>query len=74
MIRIDLPSKSKLMPFNTLYQSILLISLGALVSCSGKKGADSSAIKEDDFIVQFMDSAVKPGDDFFKFATGTWMK
>jgi putative endopeptidase len=27
-----------------------------------------------DFLTQAIDSSINPGDDFFKFATGTWMK
>lgn len=54
--------------------SAIVFSLIALVSCSGKKASDNQNIKEDDFLVQFIDSSVKPGDDFFRFATGTWMK
>lgn len=45
-----------------------------LVSCSSKKSATSENIKEDDFLWQWLDTTVKPGDDFFKYATGTWMK
>lgn len=44
-----------------------------LASCSEKKPATTN-IKEDDFLYQYIDSTVKPGDDFFKFATGMWMK
>ncbi len=48
----------------------LLISLA---SCTEKK-TNYASIKEDDFLYQYIDSTVKPGDDFFKFATGSWMK
>ncbi len=45
-------------------------------ACSGckEKSTNLTSIKEDDFLVQYIDSSVKPGDDFFKFATGNWMK
>ena len=45
-----------------------------LWNCSGNSKADLSNVKEDDFIFQYIDSSVSPGEDFFKFATGTWMK
>lgn len=57
-------------------KKMLMLSAPALFlfGCSGTKKTDTSNIKEDDFIVQYIDSSIKPGDDFFKFATGTWMK
>ena len=30
--------------------------------------------QEDDFLTKNIDKTIKPGDDFFKYATGTWMK
>ena len=45
----------------------------AFTACK-EKATDLSSIKEDDFLIQYIDSSVKPGDDFFKFATGNWMK
>ena len=30
--------------------------------------------KKGDFLTRAIDKSVKPGDDFFKYATGTWMK
>jgi putative endopeptidase len=51
---------------------ILLLAV-AFYSCQ-EKGKDYSQVKEDDFLVQYIDSSVKPGDDFFRFATGKWMK
>ena len=46
----------------------------ALSSCQSNKSASNSEITQDDFLWQWIDSTVKPGDDFFKFATGIWMK
>lgn len=56
-----------------LYLSAFIITSALFAGC-GNKQLNSNDIKEDDFIVQFMDSSVSPGEDFFKFATGTWMK
>jgi putative endopeptidase len=51
---------------------LLFLPAIALLSCKSQT-KDYSNIKEDDFVWQYMDSTVKPGDDFFKFATGSWM-
>ncbi len=45
----------------------------SLFACKERK-SETAAIKEDDFVWQWMDSTVSPGEDFFKFATGNWMK
>jgi hypothetical protein len=37
-------------------------------SCDTNKPGNQS-VKEDDFLFQYMDTTVKPGDDFFKYAT-----
>jgi putative endopeptidase len=50
--------------------AVLLLAFSA---CKERK-TDYSNVKEDDFLWQYIDSTVKPGDDFFKFATGRWMK
>jgi putative endopeptidase len=34
----------------------------------------SQGLERGDFLTQAIDSSVSPGSDFFKFATGTWMK
>lgn len=53
-----------------LFTCLLLIA--CLYSCKEKD--TQKVIAEDDFLWQYMDSTIKPGDDFFRFATGTWMK
>jgi putative endopeptidase len=53
--------------------SILIVAAVALFGCSSKKTVNTD-VKEDDFLWQYIDSTVKPGDDFFKYATGNWMK
>ena len=53
--------------------ALLAITLGSQALVQATE-APFPAFKEDDFIVQYIDSSIKPGDDFFKFATGTWMK
>ncbi len=57
-------------------KKLLLLSAPALIlwGCSGNPKTDLTNVKQDDFLFQYIDSSVKPGDDFFKFATGTWMK
>ena len=43
-------------------------------ACNNHPKVDLAKVSQDDFLFQYIDSTVKPGDDFFKFATGTWMK
>ena len=52
---------------------ILSLTTGAVFfsSCGKKSTANNT---QDDFLVQWIDSSVSPGTDFFKFATGNWMK
>jgi putative endopeptidase len=54
------------------YLPVFIFSL-FLFSCTQKQEKTPSTT-HDDFLWQWMDSTVKPGDDFFKFATGNWMK
>ena len=58
------------------FKKLILLTAPAFMlwSCSGNSKADLSNVKEDDFIFQYIDSSVSPGEDFFKFATGTWVK
>ncbi len=43
-------------------------------SCSSKKTDQQANVTQDDFLWQWIDTTVQPGTDFFKYATGTWMK
>ena len=43
-------------------------------ACNNHPKVELAKVSQDDFLFQYIDSTVKPGDDFFKFATGTWMK
>ncbi len=54
--------------------SFKILFLFLFISSCKEKSVDFSNVKEDDFLVQHMDSSVNPGDDFFRFATGKWMK
>jgi putative endopeptidase len=52
---------------------ILILTL--LTGCSGKvKNTTDPVKKYPAFDVQNMDTTVKPGDDFFTYANGTWLK
>jgi putative endopeptidase len=54
--------------------SAILLILVIFSSCKNEKAKQSQNEKADDFLWQYIDSTLKPGDDFFKFATGNWMK
>ena len=43
-------------------------------ACNNHPKVELAKVSQDDFLFQYIDSTVKPGDDFFKFATGSWMK
>jgi putative endopeptidase len=52
-----------------------LLGLLALISTAGPAiGAQPTLPREKDPLVQYADPSVKPGDDFFRFATGSWLK
>lgn len=53
---------------------LFAISLLLFAACHNQPKVDLTKVTQDDFLFQYMDSTVKPGDDFFKFATGSWMK
>jgi len=67
-----------LITFDSLNQNMKTIQflvLGAvslmLASCGGPKKTDAPA---KDPLVENMDTTLNPGDDFFKYASGTWLK
>jgi putative endopeptidase len=50
------------------------LSAAFLIILSLSAAGFSQEMPKGDFLTQAIDSSVNPGDDFFKFATGTWMK
>ena len=57
---------------NNLKAPLIFLILALSVSCSSNK-QHPETVYADPLIVN-MDSTVKPGDDFFKYACGTWLK
>lgn len=53
---------------------LLPVTLLLIWSCSSKKNEQAGTVTQDDFLWQWLDTTVSPGTDFFKYATGTWMK
>jgi len=52
-----------------------IITLALLAGCSGNPQKNADAVKKyPPFDIQNMDPSVKPGDDFFVYANGNWMK
>lgn len=49
----------------------LAVSAQFFISC-GNSSSESNT--QDDFLAQWIDTSVAPGEDFFKYATGNWMK
>ncbi len=54
------------------YLSILAVSFAACGT--SPEPSRSEGIPPPDLLATYIDSTVKPGDDFFRWATGTWMK
>jgi putative endopeptidase len=52
---------------NLLFSTILIILVLSVINFAQQNG-------KSDFLTQAIDTTVKPGVDFFKYATGTWMK
>lgn len=52
---------------NFLFCTILIILVLSVINIAQQNG-------KSDFLTQAIDTTVKPGVDFFKYATGTWMK
>jgi putative endopeptidase len=53
----------------------LFVALAAtifLFNACGKRTSETNT--QDDFLAQWIDTSVSPGDDFFRYATGNWMK
>jgi len=57
---------------NTIQKTLLvgLISISLLTACTNKQ----ANYAEKDVVIKNMDTTTKPGDDFFKYANGGWLK
>jgi putative endopeptidase len=54
---------------------IVILTMTLLLGCTGKVRNTSDMVKKyPAFDVQNMDTSIKPGDDFFTYVNGTWMK
>lgn len=51
---------------------IIAVLSAFIISCKPKE--QSTVANYDNFLDDYIDSTVNPGDDFFKFAMGTWLK
>ena len=54
--------------------ALLPVAVLLIWSCSSKKSENQTNVTQDDFLWQWIDTTVQPGTDFFKYATGNWMK
>jgi putative endopeptidase len=52
----------------------LAITCTVLYSCNNADSADKTAAAKPDILAANLDSTVKPGDDFFDYANGGWIK
>ncbi|TSD64975.1 M13 family metallopeptidase [Inquilinus sp. KBS0705] len=57
---------------NNTFNAIAACAIGAIM-LSGCKDRDK-IYADNDVLIKNMDKSVKPGDDFFKYANGTWLK
>ena len=57
---------------NTIQKTLLvgLISISLITACTNKQ----ANYAEKDVVIKNMDTTTKPGDDFFKYANGGWLK
>jgi len=53
------------------FLSLILFSSSILTSCNSSSEQNE---KHEDVVATYMDTTVKPGDDFFKYAVGNWVK
>jgi putative endopeptidase len=53
---------------------VLLLAIALLASCSKPQPQQQSAPPKQDFLAADMDTAANPGDDFFEYANGAWLK
>lgn len=55
-----------------LLPAVAVVATVLFFTACGKRTTDANS--QDDFLAQWIDTTVRPGDDFFKYATGNWMK
>jgi len=74
-LRQNLTSNSFMNRKTIKYTATFFSILGILFSgCSHNVEKEQANNGHDDFLWQWIDSTLNPGDDFFKFASGNWMK
>ncbi|MEN9655404.1 MAG: hypothetical protein RL311_312 [Bacteroidota bacterium] len=56
-----------------LFSNAVLFVIPALIATSSVQAQDNTAKKEPGINVNFMDTKVKPTDDFFRYVNGTWL-
>lgn len=56
-----------------LFSNAVLFVIPALIATSVVQAQDNTAKKEPGINVNFMDTKVKPTDDFFRYVNGTWL-
>ncbi|MDP9046678.1 MAG: hypothetical protein M3N14_00990, partial [Bacteroidota bacterium] len=55
-----------------IFRAILFTATGALLLTDCKDRSRTSA--QNDVIFKNLDTSVKPGEDFFRYANGSWLK
>lgn len=56
-----------------LFSNAVLFVIPALIATSSVQAQDNTSKKEPGINVNFMDTKVKPTDDFFRYVNGTWL-
>ena len=54
--------------------TIFSIVVASLTACNNSAPTTTSTATGPDFLAANIDSSVRPGDDFFQFANGGWIK
>ncbi|MDN3550660.1 M13 family metallopeptidase [Mucilaginibacter aquaedulcis] len=54
--------------------AVLIISSAFFLLCAGCESHNNNAYADNDPVFKNMDTTIKPGDDFFKYANGAWLK
>jgi putative endopeptidase len=56
------------------FTTLLLLYLGAITACTSCNNQEKASTAKKDFLADNLDTTVAPGQDFFEYANGGWIK